>query len=213
MRWWWRPMQVTVQNVLRGQRPQHRLERLGRGVDPARDAEHQVDPHRRVEDPLLEPADRAHHVADVEGLDLERDPGLGRRARRSPAGRRRGDEGLVAEVHRAGLDAGDVGLRLQAGRALLDRHVVGAAGRDHRQQVSPARSGRSRRRTARGGRSACRRPRGRGGGRPSPRRRAASIAESAISSVVYGMFGLFSRKTSAPVTATVRTTGSLFQAT
>ena len=41
---------------------------------------------------------------------------------------------------------------------------------------------------------------------------AASIVESAISSVVYGMFGLLSRKTSAPVIAQVRTTGSLFQA-
>ena len=40
----------------------------------------------------------------------------------------------------------------------------------------------------------------------------ASMLESAISSVVYGMFGLFSRNTSAPVTATVTTTGSLFQA-
>ena len=38
------------------------------------------------------------------------------------------------------------------------------------------------------------------------------MLESAISSVVYGMFGLFSRNTSAPVTATVTTTGSLFQA-
>ena len=41
---------------------------------------------------------------------------------------------------------------------------------------------------------------------------AASMLESAISAVVYGMFGLFSRNTSAPVTATVSTTGLLFQA-
>ena len=39
---------------------------------------------------------------------------------------------------------------------------------------------------------------------PAP---AAPIVESAISSVVYGMFGLFSRKTSAPVIAHVTTTG------
>ena len=44
---------------------------------------------------------------------------------------------------------------------------------------------------------------------PAP---AAPMVESAISSVVYGMFGLFSRKTSAPVIAHVTTTGSLFQA-
>src|ERR1700761_3111806 len=36
------------------------------------------------------------------------------------------------------------------------------------------------------------------------------MLESAISAGVYGMFGLFSRETSAPVTATVSTTGSLF---
>ncbi len=41
---------------------------------------------------------------------------------------------------------------------------------------------------------------------------AAPIAESAISAVVYGMFGLFSRNTSAPVIAQVTTTGFSFQA-
>ena len=45
-------------------------------------------------------------------------------------------------------------------------------------------------------------------GRPAS---AASMLESAISAVVYGMFGLFSRNTSAPVTATVSTAGLLFQ--
>ena len=67
-------MQVTVQKVSPGQRAQHRVERLGRGVDPARDAEDEVDPQRPLEDPLLEPAHGADHVADVEALDLERDP-------------------------------------------------------------------------------------------------------------------------------------------
>ena len=80
-------MQVTVQKRLRRQRAQHRVERLGRGVDPAGDAEDEVDPQRRLEDPLLEPAHRADHVADVEGLDLERDPVLGG-ALDDPAARR-----------------------------------------------------------------------------------------------------------------------------
>ena len=68
---------------LRRQRPQHRIERLRRGVDAAGHAEDEVDPHRRLEDPLLEPADGADHVADVEDLDLERDPGAAAPARRS----------------------------------------------------------------------------------------------------------------------------------
>ena len=58
-----------------GQRAQHRLERLGAGIDPARDAEDEVDPQRRLEESLLEPAHGADHVADVEGLDLEGDAG------------------------------------------------------------------------------------------------------------------------------------------
>ncbi len=39
-----------------------------------------------------------------------------------------------------------------------------------------------------------------------------SMLDAAISAVVYGRLGLFSRVTSAPVTATVTTTGLLFQA-
>lgn len=39
-----------------------------------------------------------------------------------------------------------------------------------------------------------------------------SMLDCAISSVLYGRLGLFSRVTSAPVTATVSTTGWLFQA-
>ncbi len=99
---------------------------------------------------------------DVERLDLERDPRRGGALDDPAPGRRRGDEGLVAEVHRAGLDARDVGLCLEAGGPLLDRHVVGAARRDHRQQIaSRSGSARSRPGRARGARWACRRPRAR----------------------------------------------------
>ncbi len=126
-------MQVTVQKVPCGKRPEHRLERLGAGVDSPRNAEDEVDPQRRLEHALLEPAHGADDVADVEALDLERDPRALRLLDDPAAGRGRRDERLVAEVHRSRLDAGDVRLRLEAGRALVDRHVVGAAGRDHRQ--------------------------------------------------------------------------------
>ena len=78
-------MQVTVQNVSGGSGRSIASSASGRGVDPARDAEDEVDPHRRLEDPLLEPAHGADHVADVEALDLERDPRIASPARRSRA--------------------------------------------------------------------------------------------------------------------------------
>ena len=84
MRWWWRPMQVTVQKASGGSGRSIASSASGRGVDAARDAEDEVDPQRRLEDPLLEPAHRADHVADVEDLDLERDP-QPRRALDDPA--------------------------------------------------------------------------------------------------------------------------------
>ena len=65
-----------------------------------------------------------------------RDPGACGPLDDPAACRRRRDEGLVAEVHRARLDPGDVRLGLEPGRALLDRHLVGAAGRDHREDLA-----------------------------------------------------------------------------
>src|SRR6478672_433090 len=119
-----------------GQGMQHRLQRLGGSVYAPWNPEYEIDAQRRRQDPLFQPAHRADDMPDVEGLDLERDPRLGRALDDPPAGGRRSDERLVAEVHRAGLDARDVWLCLQAGGPLLDRHVVGATRRDHGEQVA-----------------------------------------------------------------------------
>ena len=78
-------MQVTVQKVSGGSGRSIAVERLGRGVDPAGDAEDQIDAQRRRQDALLEPAHGADDVADVEALDLQRDPGARAPARRSRA--------------------------------------------------------------------------------------------------------------------------------
>ena len=69
-------MHVTVQNASSGQRAEHRRQRLGAGIDPARHAEHEVDSQRRGENPLIKPPDGADDVSDVEHLDLETDSGF-----------------------------------------------------------------------------------------------------------------------------------------
>ena len=129
-------MQVTVQNASRGSGRTIAASASGDASIPPGHPEDEVDPQRRRKDPLLEPAHRADHVADVERLDLQGDPRLGRPLDDPAAGGRRRDERLVAEVHGARLDSGDVGLRLEARRPLLDRHVVGAPGGDHGQEVA-----------------------------------------------------------------------------
>ena len=136
MRVWWRPIAVTHQVASSGSaptaairlcevaasapgQPTTMLIRSGEGRTPRR-----CEVERRVD------------VPDLEGLDLERDAELGG-ARRDALGlvRQRREE-VAAEVERARLDAAHVGPRLEAGRALLDRHAHGAAGRDHRDDVA-----------------------------------------------------------------------------
>ena len=96
------------------------------------------------------------------------------------------------------------GCASRPGGPLLDRHVVAAAGGHHREQVA-ARADPLDHVLEQLGAPARRavvlahvQVHDGGSGRAPPR-----SLESAISAVVYGMLGLFSRKTSAPVTATV----------
>jgi hypothetical protein len=111
-----------------------------------------------------------------------------------------GDEGLVAEVHRAGLNARDIRLCLQAAvRSIVmslappvDTIVVSASGRAIRSDHVLNSSGRPLGSVVLAHVQV--HDRGPGG--------LARCSESAISSVAYGMLGLFSRNTSAPVTAT-----------
>ena len=141
-------------------------------------------------------------------------PALGRALDDPAAGRRRRDERLVAEVHRARLDAGDVRASPR-GRWCAPRSSC-----RWRRRSRPSSAGRepARMRSITSTNSSGR-PLGRAvvlahvqvhdGGAGRGRLDRSSRRSPAV---VYGMFGLFSRKTSAPVTATVTTTGLLFQA-
>ena len=85
---------------------------------------------------LLEPADRADDVADVEASTSSAMPrSVARSTIPRPAG------GGVMKVSSPKFIEPDStpemsGFASRPGRPLLDRHVVGAAGRDHRQQVA-----------------------------------------------------------------------------
>ena len=151
-------------------------------------------------------------MADVEGLDLERDPGLGRALDDPrPAG------GGVMKVSSPKFIEPDSTPEMSgfASRPVVRSSIVMSLAPPVETIVSSSEPARIRSITSRNSS-------GRPLGVPSSSRTCrwttvapaslASMLESAISSVVYGMFGLFSRKTSAPVTATVTTTGLLFHA-